>query len=120
MSRERAFRPGQAGDENNGVYGRVSKYVPSYAVRDGEQVHITETYVASPPAAHITDLYGAVFCLGYTCGIKGRSPKGQFCYNVLRNGMETGEMASVIEICAGLVRIFTETGWKRWTGYSFI
>lgn len=108
------------GDENNGIYGRVSRYVPSYAVRDGAQVHISETYVASPPAAHIDDLYGAVWCLGYSCGIKGRSPKGQFCYNVLRNGRETGEMASVIEIKLGVVYIYTELGMKRWTGHSFI
>lgn len=110
----------RAGDENNGIYGRVSHYVPAYAVRDGEQVHITETEVTSPPAAHLDDLYGATWCLGYSCGIKGRSPRGQFCYNVLRNGREVGEMASVIEIKAGVVSIYTETGWKRWSGHSFI
>lgn len=108
------------GDENNGIYGRVSHYVPAYAFRDGEQVHITETYVTSPPAAHIDDLYGNTWILGYTCGIKGRSPKGQFCYNVLRDGKETGEMASIIEINAGQVSIYTDVGWKRWNGHSFI
>lgn len=105
--------------DDHRLYGRQSAKVPPYAKREGEQKHITETYTASPPAAHITDLYGGVWCLGYRCGIKGRSPKGQFCYNVLRNGREVGEMASVIEIRKGKIRIYTETGWKRWTGFSF-
>ncbi len=115
---------GRAGDENDGLYGRKSKYVPAYAVRDGEQVHISDTYVstggARASAAHLDDADGARWCLGYAVGIKGRSPKGQFCYNVLRNGMEVGEMASVIEMRLGVVRIYTETGWKRWNGHTFI
>lgn len=105
--------------EKPGLYGRESKKVPSYAKRVGEQQHITENYETSPPCAHITDLYGGVWCLGYHCGVKGRSPKGQYCYNVLRNGKEVGEMASVIAIKNGKIRIYTETGWKKWTGFSF-
>jgi len=34
--------------------------------------------------------------------------------------VETGEIASRIERRAGRVRIFTEAGWKRWTGTTFV
>lgn len=86
----------------------------------GEQQFITENYVSVPPALTILDKRGAIWTLGFDIGPKDRSPKGEFAYNVLRNGMETGEIASRIEMRDGRIRIFTRDGWKRWTGLSFV
>jgi hypothetical protein len=86
----------------------------------GEQKHITEHYVSSPPALHITDERGDVFVLGFSTGQRWQSPDGEFAFNVLRNGHETGEIASRIERRNQRIRIFTRDGWKRWNGKSFI
>jgi hypothetical protein len=86
----------------------------------GEQTHITEHYVSSPPALHITDERGDVFVLGFNTGHRGQSPDGEFAFNVLHNGHETGEIASRIERRNQRIRIFTRDGWKRWNGKSFI
>lgn len=88
-----------------------------FMFRHGEQTHITENYVSSPPALTITDERGDLWCLGFT---PGEAPRGEFAYDVLRNGVQTGEVASRIERRGGRVRIFTATGWKRWTGASFV
>lgn len=88
-----------------------------YAVRKGPQLHITEDYVSSPPALTITDERGVVWILGLRYG---EAPKGEFAFNVLRNGHETGEVASRIERRGGRIRIFTAKGWKRWNGRAFI
>ena len=91
--------------------------VQSFMVRKGEQTHVTEDYVSSPPALTITDVRGDLWCLGFN---GGRVQGGEFAYNVLRNGVDTGEMANRIERGGGRVRIFTADGWKRWTGTTFI
>lgn len=88
-----------------------------YMVRQGEQKHITESYVSSPPALTIIDEQGHLWCLGFRAG---DPPRGEFAYNVLRDGVETGEIASRIERRAGRIRIFTSQGWKYWTGVSFV
>ena len=85
--------------------------------RQGEQTHITENYVSSPPALTITDETGAVWVLGFR---RGEAPKGEFAFNVLRDGQDTGEMASRIERRNGRIRIFTAAGWKRYNGFTFI
>jgi hypothetical protein len=86
----------------------------------GEQTHITESYVSVPPALTITDERGAVWTLGMQTAPRDRSPDGEFAFDVLRNGVFTGEVASRIERRAGVVRIFGRDGWKRWGGSSFI
>jgi hypothetical protein len=91
--------------------------IQPFMVRQGPQTHITESYVSSPPALTITDERGDVWVLGFNYG---SSPRGEFAFNVLRNGTETGEIASRIERRGGRIRIFTANGWKRWTGVSFI
>ena len=63
-----------------------------------------------PPALTITDEPGAIWTLGFRFGA---APRGEFAFNVLRNGQETGEIASRIERRKGQVRIFTAQGWKR-------
>jgi len=89
----------------------------SFMVRLGEQTHITESYVSSPPALTISDERGDLWCLGFK---GGRIEGGEFAYNVLRNGIETGELANRIERRGGKIRIFTATGWKRFNGNTFI
>lgn len=83
------------------------------------QTHITENYVSVPPALHITDSVGAVFTLDFTPAEKEQSPKGEFAFFVLRDGISTNEIASRIECRNGTVRIFTRSGWKQWLGSSF-
>ena len=88
-----------------------------FMVRRCRQTHVTENYVSSPPALTITDEAGDLWCLGFG---GGRVQGGEFAYNVLRNGVETGEMANRIERRGGRITIFTAGGWKRWTGGSFV
>lgn len=80
-----------------------------YMIRSGAQQHVTEEYVSVPPALTITDETGAIWTLGFRTG---RAPRGEFAFNVLRNGLETGKVASRIERRRGQIRIFTATGWK--------
>lgn len=91
-----------------------------YMRLQGEQTHITENYVSSPPALTITDERGDLWCLGFSGAPHGSVPGGEFAYNVLKNGEETGEYASRIERRRGRIRIFTQAGWKQWTGTSFL
>ena len=91
-----------------------------YMLQPKEQTHVTESYVSSPPALTIFDETGAVWTLGNMTAPRGRSPNGEYAFNVLRNGIETGEIASRIERRNKRIRIFTETGWKNWSGRSFI
>ena len=89
-----------------------------YMVLQGEQKYITDSYVTVPPALVITDSQGAVWTLGF---IRARNhPKGEYAFNVLRNGLETGEAASRIEYRNNRIRIFTAAGWKRFTGVTFV
>jgi hypothetical protein len=91
--------------------------IQPFMIRHGEQTHITEEYVSSPPALTIIDERGDLWCLGFNAGT---APRGEFAYNVLKNGVETGEIASRIERRGGRIRIFTADGWKRWTGAGFV
>lgn len=88
----------------------------------------TESYVSSPPAAWVLNAAGQVFELGTnryvdpSAVFRGQyhtDPRGEFAFNVLVNGMDTGEFASRIENRAGRVRIFCRDGWKVWNGRSF-
>lgn len=85
-----------------------------------EQKYETENYVSCPPALIITDERNDVWSLGFQTAPRGKSPDGEFAFNVLRNGMETGEAASRIERRNGRIRIFTRDGWRRWTGGTFV
>lgn len=85
----------------------------------GEQRHVTENYVSVPPALTITDEAGCVWTLGMTTAPKHKSPDGEFAFGVLRNGIDTLEVASRIERRSGKIKIFTADGWKVWTGRSW-
>lgn len=102
-----------------GRYGRdgVNVINLSYMLPQREQTHITENYVSSPPALIIVDEANNVFTLGFQ---QMAGPRGEYGFPVLLNGQPTGEVASRIERRNGKIRIFTETGFKRWTGRSFI
>lgn len=88
----------------------------AYMLPPREQTHITESYVASPPALIIVDEAGMVWTLGEEFY---PGPKGEFAFPVLMNGRPTGEIASRIERRGGKIRIFTTTGWKRFNGRVF-
>jgi hypothetical protein len=85
-----------------------------FMVRQGEQRHITENFVSIPPALTITDERGAVWTLGFKTAQKDQAPDGEFAFNVLRDGVDMGEIASRIERRNGQIRIFTRHGWKKW------
>lgn len=86
----------------------------------GEQRHITESYVSVPPALIITDEHNCIWTLGLNTAPRGKSPDGEYAFDVLMNGRNMGEVASRIERRGGRVRIFTREGWKQWTGTTFI
>jgi hypothetical protein len=86
---------------------------------NGEQRHITESYVAVPPALTITDETGAIWTLDQDIAPRHKSPDGEFAFTVLRNGVSCHEIASRIERRGGKIKIFTSHGWKVWTGQSF-
>lgn len=90
----------------------VARRLIPYAIRVGEQVHVTEADVSTPPAAHITDARGQLWILGLATAPRGRTPNGEYAFDVLCNGMPTGEVASRIEMKRERIRIFTCDGWK--------
>lgn len=79
-------------------------------VRNEEQKYITENYVSIPPALIITDEAGSIWTLGFVTGpISG----GEFTFNVLRNGVDTGEYANRIERRKNEIWIYGPEEWKR-------
>ena len=80
-------------------------------LRPKEQTYITEAYVSSPPALIVVDEEGAVWTLGNKLQM---GPRGEYAFDILRDGVDTGEVASRIERREGKIRIFTLNGWKRW------
>lgn len=88
-----------------------------YMLPPKEQTHITESYVSTPPALIIMDEQGSVWTLGMEFH---PGPHGEYAFDILRNGVKMGEVGSRIERRGGKIRIFTATGWKRWSGTSFV
>ena len=76
----------------------------------------TEPYVEIPPAYIITDSSGATWTLGNEYAWHGQ---GLFM-NVLRNDVDTGEIASRIVYQRHKVRIWTRDGWKVWGRHGFV
>ena len=71
----------------------------------------TEAYVCIPPAMIITDSDGATWTLGFRYVIHNH----EYEFNVLRNDVDTDEMAKRIEYTKGVVRIFGHYGWKSFS-----
>jgi hypothetical protein len=97
--------------------GRETNTVLQYMKLGGEQKFETENYVSTPPALLVVEGDGTVWTLGFN---RTFGPRGEFAFDVLRNGSFTGEWASRIERRSGRVRVFTVEGWKVWSGSSFI
>jgi hypothetical protein len=77
----------------------------------------SENYVCVPPALLVTDYDGGMFTLGNEYVINN----GLMEFNVLRNDVDTGEIAHKIEYSARVVTIYGYGyGKKRWSGKSFI
>lgn len=90
----------------------------------GPHMPITEGYVAIPPALWIRDEEDALWTLGFDYNeLEWRA--GRYSYDVVRNGVKTGEFARHIEYRNNsygrkTVRI-SENGlsWKYWNGRYF-
>jgi hypothetical protein len=79
--------------------------------QQGEQKHVTESYVSCPPALVIQDLDGNLWTLGFD---QGGWHTGEFEFDVVRNACRTGEFACRIEFRNGKVKIFGRDGWRSW------
>jgi hypothetical protein len=90
-----------------------------YMRRPAQQTHITDAYVSTPPALLIVDERGDVWTLGTQYGRMDEAPNGEFSFNILRNGMDTGLFGSRIERRHGKIKVFTRHGWRIWNGRSF-
>jgi len=80
----------------------------------------TENYVCVPPAFVVTDSDGACWTFGNEYADHGG---GEYEFNVMRDGVDTGEVAMRIERRAGRVRIFGRACGrfgKLWNGRTFI
>ena len=94
----------------------------------GPHMPVTESYVVCPPALVIRTPPSGVFgkpspdgCDLWTLGFdQGGWRTGEFEYDVVCNGVKTGEKACRIEYRRGKLRIFGEDRWRPWTGKTFI
>lgn len=76
-----------------------------------ERADKTEAYVEIPPAFIITDSDGAA----WTFGTQYEVHNGEYQFNVMRNDVDTGEVAKRIVYQKGVVSIFGSYGWKRFS-----
>lgn len=76
----------------------------------------SERDVEIPPAFMITDETGGMWSLGNEYELHN----SQLEFNVIRNDVDTGEMASKIVYRGGVVTLFGRAGMRRWSGRSFI
>jgi hypothetical protein len=81
-----------------------------------ERENKSENYVTIPPAFLITDADGGMWSFGPEYIKHGWI----FEFNVLRNDVDTGEVAYKIEYQKGVVTIYGVNGKKRWSSKSFI
>jgi hypothetical protein len=96
---------------------RPKARVEQYMLRREPGSFSTENYVSTPPALLVVEEDGTVWTLGSN---QVMGPRGEYGFDVLRNGAWTGEWASRIERRAGVVSIFTADGRKNWNGNAFI
>lgn len=76
-----------------------------------ERENKTEPYVEIPPAFIITDSDGAA----WTFGAQFTVHNGEYEFAVMRNDVDTGEVAKRIVYQKGVVHIFGNYGWKRFS-----
>jgi hypothetical protein len=76
-----------------------------------ERENKTENDVEIPPAFIITDSDGAA----WTFGPQYTVHNGEFEFSVMRNDVDTGEVAKRIVYRRGVVNIFGSYGWKQFS-----
>jgi hypothetical protein len=86
---------------------------------DPERMPRTEPDVESPPALQVRADNGDVFTLGFDY-TEERARTGLYEFDVVWNGIKTGEFACKIVRQWGKIRIFGAEGWRTWTGSRFI
>lgn len=79
----------------------------------------TESYVSIPPALYIRDNEHATWTLGFDYS-ETEWRGGRYEYDVVRNGVKTGEFARCIEFRAGKLKIWGADGWRTWNGKCFV
>ncbi len=85
----------------------------------GPSMPITQSYVSIPPALYIRDERNALWTLGFD--YDERSWRGgQYEYDIVRNGVKTGDFGRVIEFRKNKIRIWGSEGWRVWNGHSFV
>lgn len=96
----------------------------SYAGPSTPVMPVTETYVAIPPALQIRDDDGGVWTLGFDYDER-EWRTGRLEYDIVRNGVKTGDFGRVIEYRVNskgnrVVRIWGAEGWREWNGNQFV
>lgn len=76
-----------------------------------ERQNPSESYVEIPPAFIITDVDGSAWTFGAQYAQHG----SDFEFAVMRNDVDTGEVAKRIVYQKGVVSIFGHYGWKRFS-----
>lgn len=89
----------------------------------GPHMPITEASVCVPPALWVRDSEDALWTLGFDYDER-EWRTGMLEYDVVRNGVKTGEFARVIECSVNsrgtkVVRIWGADGWRTWNGRQF-
>lgn len=85
----------------------------------GPAMPITEAYVSIPPALWIRDEEDALWTLGFDYDER-EWRSGKYEYDVVRNGIKTGDFARIIEFRKRKVRIWGADGWRIWNGKQFV
>ncbi len=90
----------------------------------GPHMPITDSSVCIPPALWIRDEQGALWTLGFDYDERAWRT-GQWEYDVVRDGVQTGEFARNIEYRVNsrgtrTVRIWGADGWREWNGSQFV
>jgi hypothetical protein len=85
----------------------------------GPHMPITESYVSIPPALWIRDEQNALWTLGFDYN-EQEWRGGRWEYDIVRNGVKTGDWGRIIEYRGHKLRIWGAEGWRTWTGRSFV
>ncbi len=109
----------------SGIFGLAQQYNLNPAGRfsfmrpQGPSMPITEAYVSIPPALWIRDNENALWTLGFDYDERAWRT-GKYEYDVVRNGVNVGEFARIIEFRKGKVKIWGADGWRIWNGKQFV
>lgn len=79
----------------------------------------SEPDVTCPPALVIRDREKNTWTMGFARPHRDPHRTGEYEFNVVRNGLSTGEYACRIEYRKGKIRIFGHEGWRFWNGNNF-